>query len=133
VLETDQKKASNEGKWLTRRVGHLRENIHAWRRRGATAGIGLLALMMAYGVVFGHNGLIAFEQKRTEAQQLDLQKAQLQRENEKLKEHADRLQSDPSAIEHEAREDLHYTRSGEVIVTLPAQAKGSAPALPSAR
>src|SRR5580704_16527644 len=106
-------------------VGYARSHVLGWRRRGATAGIGLLALMMAYGVVFGHNGLIAFEQKRAEAQQLDVQKAQLQRENERLKEHADRLASDPSAIEHEAREELHYTRSGEVIVTLPVQARGS--------
>lgn len=124
-METEQTK-SNEGGWLTRMVGYAQARIHGWRRRGATAGIGLLALVMAYGVVFGHNGLIAFEQKRTEAQQLDVQKAQLQRENERLKEHADRLANDPSAIEHEAREELHYTRSGEVIVTLPVQAKGSA-------
>jgi cell division protein FtsB len=31
----------------------------------------------------------------------------------------DRLQSDPNAIEHQAREELHYTRPGEVIYTLP--------------
>jgi cell division protein FtsB len=29
------------------------------------------------------------------------------------------LQEDPDAIEHQAREELHYTRPGEVIVTLP--------------
>jgi cell division protein FtsB len=37
-----------------------------------------------------------------------------------LKGHVDRLQSDPNAIEHQAREELHYTRPGEVIYTLPA-------------
>ncbi len=33
--------------------------------------------------------------------------------------HVDRLKSDPNAIEHEAREKLHYAKPGEVIYTLP--------------
>ena len=74
--------------------------------------------MMAYGVVFGHNGLITFAHKREEAKSLQQQMQQLQRENNSLHEHVDRLQNDPSAIEHEAREELHYTRAGEVIYTL---------------
>jgi cell division protein FtsB len=81
-----------------------------------------MALVMAYGVVFGHNGLIVYAQKRAESKQLKEQIVELQKENDRLREHAERLQNDPSAIEHEAREELHYTRSGEVIVTLPAQA-----------
>jgi cell division protein FtsB len=44
----------------------------------------------------------------------------LQQENGRLREHVDQLQNDPAAIEHQAREELHYTRSGEVIYTLPA-------------
>ena len=43
----------------------------------------------------------------------------LQAENERLRGHVDRLQNDPGAIEHQAREELHYTRAGEVIYTLP--------------
>jgi cell division protein FtsB len=83
---------------------------------------------MGYGVVFGHNGLIVYAQKRAEAEQLKQQMVELQKENDRLREHAEHLQNDPSAIEHEAREELHYTRSGEVIVTLPVQAAGSAAA-----
>jgi cell division protein FtsB len=30
-----------------------------------------------------------------------------------------RLESDPNAIEHQEREELHYTRPGEVIYALP--------------
>jgi cell division protein FtsB len=44
---------------------------------------------------------------------------QLQTENERLNEHIAHLRNDPDAIEHAAREELHYTRSGEVIYTLP--------------
>ncbi len=91
-----------------------------WRRRAATLIAGLLALLMAYGVVFGHNGLTAYANKRSQSQMLLMQSEQLERENSHLQGHVDRLQSDPSAIEHQAREELHYTRSGEVIYTLPA-------------
>jgi cell division protein FtsB len=90
-----------------------------WRHRAATAAVGALALVMAYGVVFGHNGITAFAAKRREARQLQAQTLQLQRENERLHGHVDRLQNDPSAIEHEARQEFHYTRPGEVIYTLP--------------
>jgi cell division protein FtsB len=45
----------------------------------------------------------------------------LERQNEVLKGHVQRLQSDPNAIEHQAREQLHYTRPGEVIYTLPSK------------
>lgn len=76
-------------------------------------------MAVAYSVVFGHNGLASYRQKRQDAQSLDRQLKTLTRENESLKGHVDRLQEDPDAIEHQAREELHYTRPGEVIVTLP--------------
>jgi cell division protein FtsB len=89
-------------------------------RKVATGAAALLALAMGYHVIFGQNGLTAYEQKWQDAQALDHQLRSLQRENDLLKGHVDRLQSDPSAIEHQAREELHYTRPGEVIYTLPA-------------
>lgn len=97
-----------------------RERIALWQRRAATVGFGSLALVMAYGVVFGHNGLTAYAHKRREEKSLQQQMQQLQRENDRLQGHVERLQSDPGAIEHQAREELHYTRPGEVIYTLPA-------------
>lgn len=100
-------------------AGAAKERAYLWRRRAATLAIGTLTLVMAYGVVFGHNGLTAFAHKRDEEKSLQVQTLQLQKENQRLREHVDRLQSDPSAIEHEAREELHYTRAGEVIYTLP--------------
>jgi cell division protein FtsB len=100
-------------------AGAAKDRIYLWRRRGATFATALLALVMAYGVIFGHNGLTAFAHKREEAKVLQVQMQQLQKENDRLHEHINHLQSDPDAIEHEAREELHYTRSGEVIYTLP--------------
>jgi cell division protein FtsB len=112
-------------------AGAAKERVYLWRRRAATIATGTLALVMAYGVIFGHNGLTAFAHKREEAKSLQQQTQQLQKENERLNEHVDRLQNDPSAIEHEAREELHYTRAGEVIYTLPAGVTDSAKPDPS--
>jgi cell division protein FtsB len=94
-------------------------------RKVATGVAALLALGMGYHVIFGQNGLTVYQQKRQDAQTLDRQLHSLQRENEQLKGHVDRLQNDPNAIEHQAREELHYTRPGEVIYTLPASAESS--------
>jgi cell division protein FtsB len=97
-------------------------------RKVATGAAALLALAMGYHVIFGQNGLTAYQQKRQDAQSLDRQLHSLQKENDQLKGHVDRLKSDPNAIEHQAREELHYTRPGEVIYTLPASAGSSSAA-----
>ena len=113
-------------------AGAAKDRVYLWRRRGATIAVATLALVMAYGVIFGHNGLTAFAHKREEAKLLQQQMQQLQKENERLNEHIDRLQSDPDAIEHEAREELHYTRAGEVIYTLPDASGDTSKSSPSA-
>ncbi len=76
---------------------------------------------MGYHVIFGQNGLTVYQQKRQETQDLTQQLHRLQHENGLLQGHVDRLQSDPGAIEHQAREELHYARPDEVIYTLPTQ------------
>ncbi len=88
------------------------------RRKLATAAAAALTLVVGYHVVFGHNGLTVYQQKRHDERQLAMQLHDLQLENEQMKSHVDRLASDPNAIEHQAREELHYTRPGEVIYTL---------------
>jgi len=91
------------------------------RRKVATAGAAVLALGLGYHVVFGRNGLISYEQKRMDSKTLDGELRSLERENDQLKGHVERLENDPDAIEHQAREELHYTRPGEVIYTLPSE------------
>jgi cell division protein FtsB len=109
-------------------ISAMRSRLYESRRKVATLGAGVLAVVMGYGVVFGHNGLTAFAHKRQEARELQIQMQRLQQENGHLREHVDQLQNDPAAIEHQAREELHYTRAGEVIYTLPAPPKSTAPA-----
>ena len=101
-------------------IARVYERVHTEWRKIATAAAAVLAVGMGYHVVFGQNGLTAYQQKREDSQMLQSQLRSLQHENELLKGHVERLQSDPNAIEHQAREELHYTRPGEVIYTLPA-------------
>ncbi|MDR3377505.1 MAG: septum formation initiator family protein, partial [Verrucomicrobiae bacterium] len=54
--------------------------------------------------------------------ELQKQIRDVQQENARLRQQIDRLKSDPDAIEHEAREKLHYAKPGEIIYTLPDQA-----------
>src|SRR5277367_6373869 len=96
----------------------------SWRKV-ATGAAAVLAVAMGYHVIFGQNGLTVYQQKRNDAQSLDSQLRSLQRENDLLKGHVERLQSDPNAIEHQAREELHYTRPGEVIVYMPTSGPAS--------
>ncbi|HXB62049.1 MAG TPA: septum formation initiator family protein [Acidobacteriaceae bacterium] len=90
----------------------------SWRKL-ATGAAAVLTLMLAFHVVFGENGLFLYEQKRHEARDYAAQIQQLQQENDQLQAHINDLQNDPNAIEQQAREQLHYTRPGEVIVTTP--------------
>src|SRR5271156_2560056 len=113
-------------------VVRLFERSRVGWRKVATGAAALLALAMGYHVIFGQNGLTAYQQKRQDAQSLDQELHRLQRENEALKGHVDRLQNDPNAIEHQAREELHYTRPGEVIYTMPASTGSSGAAGASA-
>lgn len=96
-------------------------SLYTVRRRIATVAAAALTIGLGYHVVFGRNGLIVYQQKRLDSRTLDSELRTLGHENDRLKVHVERLQNDPDAIEHQAREELHYTRAGEVIYTLPEQ------------
>jgi len=89
------------------------------RRRIGTVAAVLFALFLAWHVVNGRNGLTSWQQKRAEDKALAQEVEQLTAENARLSQHVDRLKSDPGAIEHEARERLHYARPNEIIYALP--------------
>ena len=91
---------------------------HRMRRRLATGVAIVLAVVCGYHAIFGRNGLSAYAQKRSEDRLLAAEISKLQAENTHLKDHVERLQNDPDAIEREARSRLHYTKPGEVIYTL---------------
>lgn len=108
-----------------------------WAERfGRTAGTVLavlLALLVTWHVINGKDGLSAWQKKRAQERQYQQEIERLQKENAELRDRIQHLQSDPDAIQHQAREELHYAKPGEVIYTLPAalpppQGQSSTPA-----
>ena len=94
--------------------------LRAWRPAGTALAV-VLALMLGWHVVNGKHGLSVWQQMRAEDRQLQREIKDLQQENAQLRTRIEHLKSDPDAIEHEAREKLHYAKPGEVIYTLPPQ------------
>lgn len=103
----------------------LLASVHKSRRRLATSAVVLLIALMAYHAVFGANGLIVYQHKRTEYRKLDAELRSLQEENQKLNDHIKALQTDPKAIEKEAREQLRYAKPGEVIYVAPERSQAA--------
>jgi cell division protein FtsB len=115
----------------TRVSGAVTLAIHAaavaWRKL-ATAAVLLLAVVVAYHVVFGDNGMVAYQKKRAEYRKLQQEVEQMQKDNDALSNQVKALQSDPKAIEKEAREQLRYAKPGEVIYLLPGKPADKPPA-----
>ncbi len=94
-----------------------------WRPAGTAVAV-LLALLVTWHVIYGNHGVSVWQQKRAEDRALQQEIKDLQQENQQMRQQVQRLQSDPEAIEREAREKLHYAKPGEVIVAMPAQPQG---------
>ena len=110
----------------------LRERGILWLQQGwrpaGTVFAAILALAFAWSVINGKHGLSTWYQQRSQEKQLKNEIQQLEDENAHLRQHVDRLKTDPDAIEHEAREKLHYAKPGEVIYTLPPDKQKQPPA-----
>jgi cell division protein FtsB len=96
-------------------------------RRVATVVAIVIALLLGYHATFGANGLSAYQQKRHQHQMLQQEILRLQQQNSRLQDHVQHLQSDPDAIEHEARVILRYAKPGEVIYALNDKPKATQP------
>ncbi len=93
--------------------------FYGMRRKGATAAVTLLTVWLFVHVMFGANGMVVFRQKRAEYRSLQAEIGGLQKENDSYSKQINLLKTDPKTIEKEAREKLHYTRSGEVVYVEP--------------
>jgi cell division protein FtsB len=89
-----------------------------WRPAGTLVAV-LLALLLSWHVIDGKHGLSAWEHERMQDRALQREIERLQQENAAMGQQIQHLQSDPDAIEREAREKLRYAKPGEVIYTLP--------------
>lgn len=93
--------------------------IYRSRRRLATAGVILLTAWLSLHVLFGANGMVIYRQKRAEYQQLEKRFRDLQAENDIYSSRVQGLKNDPRMMEKVAREQLHYSRPGEVVYVGP--------------
>ncbi|MGA3009174.1 MAG: septum formation initiator family protein [Terracidiphilus sp.] len=89
-----------------------------WRPAATTTVVALAALLI-WHVVYGRNGVSVWEQKRVEDRQLRREIDDLNQENARLRDRVERLKTNPDAIGQVARDQLHYAKPNEVIVTLP--------------
>jgi cell division protein FtsB len=108
------------------RIARFSASALGMRRKAATVLFVALSAFLGFYAIFGHDGLVAYQQKQHQAQQLQRQILDLQKQNDRLALHDQRLKTDRDTIEYEAREQMHYTRPGEVIYTLP-QAPAATP------
>ncbi len=95
------------------------------RRRIGTVAAAVFAVLLAWHVVSGRNGLTSWQQKRVDDKALAKEIEELTAENERISQHVDRLRSDPGAIEHEARLRLKLVRPNELYYVLPETPKGA--------
>jgi cell division protein FtsB len=101
------------------RIARFSASLLGMRRKAATVLFVSLSVFLGFYAIFGHDGLVAYQQKQHQAQKLQQQILDLQEQNDRLALHDQRLKTDRDTIEYEAREQMHYTRPGEVIYTLP--------------
>lgn len=109
---------------IAERVVH---KLYGLRTKIATAAVAAFAILLAIHVIFGANGMVVYQGKKSEFRALQKDADQLQKENQQLSDRIKALKTDPSAIEKEAREQLHYARPGEVIYLTPGQSNPNAP------
>lgn len=88
-----------------------------FHRRAALATVGLAAVLLCVSAA-DPDGLRKWRRLSGEARRMEAENRDLARENERLRREAHALQVDPRAIERAVREDLGYTRQGELVLKL---------------
>ena len=136
-LRTLVDRAPQAEAWADRRMATIRPiltSLYGMRRRLATAGVFIFTLWLFAHVMFGANGMVIYRQKKAEYQNLQKQIDELEKENDRYTRQVKSLQTpDPTTIEKEAREQLHYARPGEVVYVAPPSVRPSTPRTNSAQ
>lgn len=100
------------------------------RRMLFWGGIGLFGAYLSFFLVFGRMGVLAHLRMNAEAERIDTEIVQAQREIADLSRQAAALGRDPHTIERLARERLGMVRPGETVFLFP---DGPPPGSASAR
>ena len=124
-LQTAPRTAARRPLTMTERAAKWTKR--AWRPAASVVTLGL-AMMLGWHVVNGHHGLTTWKQKRVEDRKLRAEIESLERENETLRVHVQRLGDNNDTIAHEVRDKLQYVGENEVVFKLPPKSEASQPA-----
>jgi len=95
----------------------LRPPTTIWRR-GLNYLLVFATVVLLVDALVGERGLVASVRAGQQSDELEASVSQLKSENARLRELADRLETDPTTIELVAREKLGLVRSGEILVVV---------------
>ncbi len=118
VMEQGPRAEAMAAKWVERTRPAWSWLAREWRVVGTVAAALLIVGILVHAI-FGANGMVVYQQKHAEMQALQAEVDRLQKENALNAERIKQLKSNPAAIEKEAREQLHYSRKGEVVFVTP--------------
>ena len=118
VMEQAPRAEAMAAKWVERTRPGWSWLAREWRVVG-TAAAALLIVGILVHAIFGANGMVVYRQKRAEMMALQAEVDRLQKENALNADRIKQLKSNTAAIEKEAREQLHYSRKGEVVFVTP--------------
>jgi cell division protein FtsB len=118
VMEQAPRAEAMAAEWVERTRPVWSWLAREWRLVGTTSSVLMIAALLLHAI-FGANGVVIYQQKRAEMQALQAEVERLQKENELNAERIKQLKTNPAAIEKEAREQLHYSRKGEVVFVTP--------------
>jgi len=118
VMEQGPRAEAAAARWVEKTRPAWTWFVQEWRRLGTALAVVIIGGVLVH-TMFGANGWVVYRQKKAEMQALEKEVARIQGENAQYAERIKQLKSDPAAIEKEAREQLHYTRRGEVVFVSP--------------
>lgn len=100
------------------------------RQRAVLAAAAVVSTALIAVVIFGSRGLLHLRTLTDEQDQLGKRIALLLHENEQLRARIQRLRTDDRTLERLAREQLGFTRPGEVIYRFGSRRNAAPGALP---
>lgn len=85
-----------------------------FKHKGVVAGVGL-TIVLAIAAAAGHSVLADLGAVQAEQRALEQRMVRLQRGNDAMRRHLERMQADPAYLERVIRERLGWSRPGEVV------------------
>lgn len=102
-----------------RRQLRTRQQVQERRRRIVTYVIVISSAVLMVNALVGETGYLAKLRAHREIAALRAEVAEIQQENLRLADEAERLKHDPNTIEAAARQYLGLMKPGEVVVIVP--------------